>query len=351
MTYNEITSILKDEADNLLNHQCSKISKDLITAPGPKSMGQVFKYSDRSPAVIKSLKRLYHHGRLSGTGYLSILPVDQDIEHTAAYSFYHNPIYFDPENVVKLAIEGGCNGVASTLGTLGLVASYAKDLPFIVKLNHNELLTYPTKHDQHMFAQVQQAANMGAVAVGATIYFGSKHSNRQIEEVSWAFAQAHELGLATILWCYPRNEAFHTQKTNYERSADITAQAIRLGVTIEADIVKQKMPTSMAGFKAVDFAKYSDIMYQKLLTKHPIDMVRFQVLHAYAGKVGLLNSGGATDADNDLSQAVKSAVINKRAGGQGLIMGRKAFSRPMEEGIAILHAVQDVYLEEEIGLA
>lgn len=351
MTFNQIAQLLGDEAQSLLNHQTHTISKQQIKAPGGDHVSQVFANSDRSVEVQKNLNKLYQQGRLKNTGYLSILPVDQGVEHTAAHSFVYNPIYFDPENVVKLAIEGGCNAVASTLGILGLVSNkYAAQIPFIVKLNHNELLTHPIKHDQHMFAQVEQAQKMGAVGVGATIYFGSKHSNRQIEEVSWAFARAHELGLFTILWCYPRNDAFKTNQANFEHSADITGQANYLGVTIEADVIKQKMPEYSDGQRQIDHSKYNDQMYQKLVGTHPIDWVRFQVANCYMGKISLLNSGGASNLD-DLKQAVKSAVINKRGGGSGLIMGRKAFSKPMEEGIKILNAVQDVYLEEKIDLA
>ncbi len=351
MTHQQILDLLGSDASNLLEHQCQKINKDQITAPGPDHVNEVFKNSDRSQQVQSSLKKLYQHGRLAQTGYLSILPVDQDIEHTAAGSFYKNPIFFDPEKVVELAIEGGCSGVASTLGTLGIVSNlYADKIPFIVKLNHNELLTYPEKHDQHMFAQVKQAYEMGALGVGATIYFGSQESNRQIEEVSWAFARAHELGLFTVLWCYPRNQAWRKKKENYEQGADVTGQAIRLGVTIEADIVKQKMPNKLQAFKTFGFGKFNEKAYEALLTDHPIDLVRYQVLHAYAGKIGLLNSGGSSKED-DLKQAVRNAVINKRAGGSGLIMGRKAFSKPFEEGIEILNAVQDVYLDENIDIA
>ncbi len=351
MTLTEITTLLKDEAQDLLSHQCVKIPADQIHQPNPDHVSQVFSVSDRSAEVIDNLNQLYAHGRLANTGYLSILPIDQAIEHTAAYSFYHNPIYFDPENIIRLAVEGGCSGVASTLGVLGLMSTkYADKIPFILKLNHNELLTYPNKHDQRMFAQVEQAYNMGALGVGATIYYGSKESNRQINEVSQAFAKAHELGLFTILWCYPRNQAWRVNNKNYESAADTTAQAIHLGVTIEADIIKQKMPDNLAAFRAFNFAKYNLEMYSKLATNHPIDLIRYQVAHAYMGKISLLNSGGKSGSD-DLSEAVRNAVINKRGGGAGLIMGRKAFQKPMKEGIKILEAVQDVYLSSEITVA
>jgi fructose-bisphosphate aldolase, class I len=351
MNLAQITTILGGEAESLLQHQCSKITKEQITLPSKNHVKSVFGNSDRSKKVIDNLNRLYNHGRLAKTGYLSILPVDQAIEHTAAYSFYKNPIYFNPENIVRLAIEGGCNGVASTLGVLGLISGkYANKIPFIVKLNHNELLTYPTKHDQHMFARAEQAYNLGAVGVGATIYYGSKESNRQIEEVSWAFAKAHKLGMFTVLWCYPRNPAWKTETENYEESVDITGQAIHLGATIEADIIKQKMPNNLAGFKTYNFAKHSNEMYQTLVSSHPIDLVRYQVAHAYMGKISLLNSGGASGS-NDLEQAIKAAVINKRGGGAGLIMGRKAFSKQLADGVKILQAVQDIYLEVGITVA
>jgi class I fructose-bisphosphate aldolase len=357
MTYQEIVTLLGAQAKYLLTHQCQLLPKELIHFPKADHVQSVFANSDRSEAVINNLSRLYGHGRLANTGYLSILPVDQDLEHTAAYSFYKNPIYFDPENILRLALEANCSGIASSLGTLGLVAKkYADKIPFIVKINHNELLTYPNKWDQIMFASVQQAYDMGAVAVGATIYFGSENSNRQIVEVAAAFAKAHQLGLATILWCYPRNPAWtNAKKVNYESAADITAQANRLGVTIEADIIKQKMPDRDGGFLEFKFAKYDKQMYESLSTENPIDMLRLQVMACYAGKISLLNSGGESNAQGDftadLKESVTHAVINKRAGGAGLIMGRKAFKRPMNEGIKILQAVQDVYLEERIDLA
>lgn len=356
MTYQEIIELLGSEAQYLLAHQCRLLPKELIEFPKSDHVQNVFLDSDRSERVIQNLSKLYGHGRLGNTGYLSILPVDQDIEHNASYSFYKNPIYFDPENVVKLAMEANCNGVASTLGALGLVSKkYADKIPFIVKINHNELLTYPNKWDQIMFAQVRQAYEMGAVAIGATIYFGSKESNRQIVEVSKAFYEAHQLGLATILWCYPRNSAFSDKGENYESAADVTSYANRLGVTIEADIIKQKMPENDGAFLKFKFGKQNKEMYETLSTENPIDMVRLQVMNCYAGKISLINSGGESSEDGDyqkdLQAAVKTAVINKRAGGAGLIMGRKAFKRPIDEGVKIIQAVQDVYLEEHIGLA
>jgi len=351
MKYEEISTILGDQAEDLLTHECQKIEKNQITSPSKDHVSQVFTDSNRSKKVIDNLKRLYGHGRLANTGYLSILPVDQGIEHTAGYSFAKNPIYFDPANIVKLAIEGSCNGVASTVGALGLVSKkYAREIPFIVKINHNELLTYPNKHDQILYTTIQHAYNMGAAGVGATVYFGSKESNRQLLEISLAFQQAHELGMFTILWCYPRNKGFKTAEQDYHASADITGQANHLGVTIEADIIKQKMPAANYAFRDLDFAKYSDDMYNNLLTDHPIDMVRYQVANCYMGKIDLLNSGGASNA-NDRRDAVTTAVINKRGGGAGLIMGRKAFSKPVSEGVKILNAVQDVYLEEQVTVA
>lgn len=328
--------------------------------PSPKYIDQVFGHSDRSQQVISNLKRMFNSGRLADTGYLSILPVDQGIEHTAGFSFAPNPIYFDPENIIKLAIEAGSNAVASTLGVLGLHAKrYSDQIPFIVKLNHNELLTYPTKHDQIMFAQVQQAADLGAVGVGATIYFGSRQSNRQIQEVSAAFAEAHRMGLFTILWCYPRNSGFKTQHQNYEAAADISGQACHLGVTLEADIIKQKTPTIMDGFRQLGFSKFSNQQYDKLLSPHPIDMTRYQVLNCYSGKIGLLNSGGGSvkttsnqsEFQANLAAAVETAIINKRAGGIGLIAGRKAFQRPFPEGVKLLQAIQDIYLDPRINVA
>jgi class I fructose-bisphosphate aldolase len=352
LTAGRIQSLLGDEAEYLLGHQCQTISKDMLHLPGPDFVDRIFAPSDRPVAVLRSLQQLFDHGRLGGTGYLSILPVDQGIEHTAGASFAPNPIYFDSENIVELAIEGGCNAVASTLGVLGSVArKYAYKIPFILKFNHNELLTYPNKYDQIFFAQIKQAFDMGAVAVGATIYFGSPESSRQIIEVSQAFKAAHELGLATILWCYTRNSAFKTAEKDYHVAADLTGQADHLGATIEADIVKQKMPENNGGFKALKFGKYSEKMYTDLATDHPIDLTRYQVANGYMGRVGLINSGGASSGAGDLAQAVRTAVINKRAGGMGLISGRKAFQRPMADGVDILNAIQDVYLDDSITIA
>jgi class I fructose-bisphosphate aldolase len=336
----------------LLGHQCQTISKDMLHLPGPDFVDRIFAPSDRPVAVLRSLQQMFDHGRLGGTGYLSILPVDQGIEHTAGASFAPNPIYFDSEKIVELAIEGGCNAVASTLGVLGSVArKYAHKIPFILKFNHNELMTYPNKYDQIFFAQIKQAFDMGAVAVGATIYFGAPESSRQIIEVSQAFKAAHELGLATILWCYTRNNAFKTAEKDYHVAADLTGQADHLGATIEADIVKQKMPENNGGFKALKFGKYSEKMYTDLSSDHPIDLTRYQVANGYMGRIGLINSGGASSGAGDLAQAVRTAVINKRAGGMGLISGRKAFQRPMADGVDILNAIQDVYLDGSITIA
>ena len=347
----KINTLLGSEAEDLLNHQCRGISKETLHLPGPDFIDRVWVMSDRPTGVLRSLAAMFNHGRLAGTGYLSILPVDQGIEHSAAASFAPNPLYFDPENIVKLALEGGCSAVASTLGVLGAVArKYAHKIPFIVKINHNELLSYPTLHDQTLFARVEQAFWMGAVAVGATIYFGSHESRRQLQEVSQAFEKAHELGLATILWCYLRNEAFKTASADYHTAADLTGQANHLGVTIQADIIKQKLPTLNGGFTALKFGKTDPRVYSELAGDHPIDMVRYQVANCYMGRAGLINSGGASGA-NDLAEAVRTAVINKRAGGTGLISGRKAFQRPMEEGVELLHAIQDVYLAPEVTVA
>jgi class I fructose-bisphosphate aldolase len=351
LTAGRIESLLGDDAEYLLGHECKTISKDLLYLPSPTFVDDVWRGSDRPIPVLRSLQQLLDHGRLGGTGYISILPVDQGIEHTAGASFAPNPIYFDPEAIVELAIEGGCNAVASTLGVLGAVArKYAHKIPFVLKFNHNELLTYPNKYDQVFFAQIKQAFDMGAVAVGATIYFGSPESSRQIVEVSKAFKTAHEMGMATILWCYTRNSAFKKDGTDYHVAADTTGQADHLGATIEADIVKQKLPENNGGFKAIGFAKYSDKMYNELATDHPIDLCRYQVANGYMGRVGLINSGGPS-GENDLAQAVRTAVINKRAGGMGLISGRKAFQRPMDEGVEILNAIQDVYLDAGITIA
>ena len=346
-----ITDILGGEAKSLLEHNCQTISKDMLHLPGPDFIERIFSVSDRPKAVLKNMQLLFNHGRLKGTGYLSILPVDQGIEHSAGASFAPNPLYFDPENIVRLAIEGGCNGVASTLGVLGMVSGkYAKKIPFILKLNHNELLSYPNTFDQRMFASVEQASDMGAVAVGATIYFGSEESRRQIEEVSAAFAKAHKLGMFTILWCYLRNDGFKSNGVDYHASADLTGQANHLGVTIEADIIKQKLPTNNGGYIAINFGKTSPLVYDKLSSDHPIDLTRYQLANCYMGRIGLINSGGPS-GENDLQQAVKTAVINKRAGGTGLISGRKAFQKPMKEGVELLNAIQDVYLDENVTIA
>ena len=351
-----IRDFLGEEADYLLNFNEPKISKESMHIPGPDFVDRIFTDSDRPTNVLRNLKSIFNNGRLNSTGYLSILPVDQGIEHSANASFTPNPIYFDPENIVKLAIKGGCNAVASTLGVLGSISrKYAHKIPFIVKLNHNELLTYPNKFDQIMFAGVDQAWDMGAAAVGATIYFGSEESSRQIQEVSQAFRYAHELGMATILWCYLRNPAFKVEGKDYHSSADLTGQANHLGVTIEADIVKQKLPTLNGGYVAlnregVKFGKWSDKAYSELCSDHPIDLTRFQIANCYMGRVGLINSGGAS-GENDFAQAVRTAVINKRAGGTGLISGRKAFQRPIEEGIKLLNWIQDVYLCDEVTIA
>lgn len=356
MSLDNITSLLGDkDAKYLLDHKV-KVSKDNLNLPGPDFVDEIFALSDRPTPVLRSLQSIFSHGNLSNTGYVSILPVDQGIEHSAGASFAPNPIYFDPENIVELAIEGGCNAVASTLGVLGIVArKYAHKIPFILKLNHNELLTYPNKFDQVMFASIEQARDLGAVAVGATIYFGSDESTRQIVEVSEAFNIAHEMGMATILWCYLRNPEFKKGGVDYHTSADLTGQANHLGVTIEADIIKQKQPECNGGFTAMNeagitYGKTHKKVYSDLSSDHPIDLTRLQVIHCYMGRAGLINSGGAS-GENDLAQAVRTAVINKRAGGMGLISGRKAFQRPKDDGIELLHAIQDVYLEKEITVA
>lgn len=348
--------ILGEEAEYLLDHESDTISQDQLHLPGPDFLDRVWLDSDRSPRVLRSLQTLFDHGRLGSTGYLSILPVDQGIEHTAGASFAPNPEYFDPENIVELAIQGGCNAVASTFGVLGSVArKYAHKIPMIMKFNHNELLTYPNKYDQRLFASVEDAWEMGCVAVGATIYFGSQESSRQIEEVSAAFSRAHELGMATILWCYVRNSNFTVDGVNHESSADLTGQANHLGATIEADIVKQKQPTQNGGFRALNtgdssYGKLDERIYSELASDHPIDLTRYQVANSYMGRIGLINSGGGS-GKNDLQQAVRTAVINKRAGGTGLISGRKAFQRPMDEGVEILNAIQNVYLDEQVTIA
>ena len=347
----EIEKILGAEGKSLLEHTCKGIPRESLHLPGPDFVQRVFLQSDRKTPVLRSIQQLFNAGRLAGTGYLSILPVDQGIEHSAGASFAPNPAYFDPENIVKLALEGGCNAVASTFGVLGSVArAYAHKIPFIVKINHNEFLSYPNTYDQIMFGDVEMAFEMGATAVGATIYFGSEESKRQIQEVSAAFKYAHELGMATILWCYTRNAAFKTKEKDYHVSADLTGQANHLGVTIEADIIKQKLPENNGGFTAVNFGKTHKKVYTELTSDHPIDLTRYQVANCYMGRAGLINSGGAS-GENDFADAVKTAVINKRAGGMGLISGRKAFQRPMKEGVKLLNAIQDVYLTREVTVA
>ena len=352
---NDIKNFLGAEADSLLNHKCKTVSKDLLHLPGPDFVDRIFIQSDRNTRVLSSLQRLYGTGRLANTGYLSILPVDQGIEHSAGASFAKNPLYFDPENIVKLAIEGGCNAVASTFGVLGSVArKYAHRIPFLVKINHNELLTYPNQHREILFGKIREAYDMGAAAIGATIYFGSEDASREIIEISEAFHHAHELGMATVLWCYLRNDAFKKDK-DYHLAADLTGQANHLGVTIEADIIKQKLPENNGGFKALNtggssYGKLDERIYTELTTDHPIDLCRYQVINCYMGRAGLINSGGASGT-HDFAEAVKTAVINKRAGGTGLISGRKAFQRPMDEGAKLLHAVQDVYLCPEVTIA
>jgi class I fructose-bisphosphate aldolase len=347
----KIQSLLGAEAEDLLNYKCEGFPKESLHLPGPDFIDRVWVGSDRPPGVLRSLAALFGHGRLAGTGYLSILPVDQGVEHSAAASFAPNPMYFDPENIVKLAIEGGCNAVASTLGILGSVArKYAYKIPFIVKINHNEMLSYPNFYDQTLFASVEQAFDLGAVAVGATIYFGSQESRRQILEISEAFKLAHEMGLATILWCYLRNPAFKTAEGDFHASADLTGQANYLGVTIEADIIKQKLAENNGGYKAVKFGKTNELVYSKLAPNHPIDLCRYQVANCFMGRAGLINSGGGS-GKNDLADAVRTAVINKRAGGMGLISGRKTFQRPMKEGVELFNAIQDVFLSKEVTVA
>jgi len=350
----KIQDLLGADADALLNHTCKTISKEALNLPGPDFVDRCFAASDRSPQVLRSLQQLYGTGRLANTGYMSILPVDQGIEHSAGASFAPNPIYFDGENIVKLAIEGGCNAVASTYGVLGSVArKYAHRIPFIVKINHNELMTLPNKFDQVLFGTVEEAWNLGAVAVGATIYFGSNEASRQITEIADAFQHAHELGMATVLWCYLRNPGFKKDGTDYHVSADLTGQANHLGVTIQADIIKQKLPENNGGYTALgsSYGKTHKKVYSDLSSDHPIDLCRYQVANCYMGRIGLINSGGASSGAGDMAEAVKTAVINKRAGGQGLISGRKAFQRPMNEGAALLNAIQDVYLDKKITIA
>ena len=357
MNYQEIASLLGKEDENLFTHQCKKIPKDHLQLPSPAFVDNVFKESNRNLQTLRSLHQLFHQGRLAGTGYMSILPVDQGVEHSAGASFAKNPEYFDPENIVRLALESGCNAVASTFGVLGMVArKYAHRIPFIVKLNHNELLTYPDKYDQIFFGKVRDAWNMGAVAVGATIYFGSAESDRQITEVANAFEEAHQLGMATVLWCYLRNNAFVKNGVDYQASADLTGQANHLGATIQADIVKQKLPELNGGYKALNtgnshYGKLDEKMYTDLSTDHPIDLCRYQVLNGFAGRVALINSGGASEGEKDLKEALRTAVINKRAGGSGMISGRKAFQRPFREGMQLLQGIQDVYLEKDITIA
>ena len=352
LTYDDIVELLGGDSDNLLNFNSPRIPSELIHAPGPDFIDRIYASSNRNIQVLRNLNALFGHGRLAGTGYLSILPVDQGIEHTGGASFAPNPIYLDPENIVKLAIAGGGNAVAYTFGVLASVSrKYAHKIPFIVKFNHNELMTYPNKYDQIMFGTVEEAWNLGAAAVGATIYFGSEESNRQIVEVAQAFEMAHELGMATILWCYTRNNAFKIDGVDYHSASDITGQANHLGVTIQADIIKQKQATNNGGFTAIGFGKTHPKMYDSLNSNHPIDLTRYQLANCYMGRIGMINSGGASSGESDLADAVRTAVINKRAGGTGLISGRKAFQRPMEEGVKLLNAIQNVYLTKEIDIA
>jgi class I fructose-bisphosphate aldolase len=348
----DIQKVLGADADGLLSHQCKTMAKENLHLPGPDFIDRVFAPTDRPTRVLVNLQQLYGSGRLAKTGYVSILPVDQGIEHSAGASFAPNPMYFDPENIVKLAIEGGCNAVASTLGVLGSVArKYAHKIPFLMKFNHNEFLTYPNTYDQIMFASIKQAFDMGCSGVGATIYFGSDEAKRQIQEVTEMFSQAHDLGMYTVLWCYLRNPAFKTKEADYHGAADLTSQANHLGVTIQADIIKQKLPSNNGGYNALNFGKTSKKVYSDLTTDHPIDLTRYQVINCYMGRAGLINSGGESQGESDLKEAVKTAVINKRAGGMGLISGRKAFQRPMKEGVGLLNAIQDVYLTKEVTVA
>ncbi len=348
---NDIEAVLADSAEYLLSHKCNTISKKDLYLPGPGYVDEVFAQNDRSPAVIRNLQTILDHGRLGGTGYISILPVDQGVEHSAGASFAVNPLYFDPENIVKLAIDGGCSAVASTVGALASVSrKYAHKIPFIVKINHNELLSYPNTHDQILFGNVDQAFQMGAVAVGATIYFGSEQSSRQIQEISEVFSHAHSLGLATILWAYLRNPAFKQDEADYHVSADLTGQANHLSATIGADIVKQKLPENNGGFMALSFGKTHERVYSELTSDHPIDLTRYQVANCYMGRLGLINSGGASGSD-DLADAVRTAIVNKRAGGMGLISGRKSFQKPFKDGVALLRSIQNVYLERKITIA
>jgi class I fructose-bisphosphate aldolase len=352
MAIDKIRELLGNQADSLLNHTCKTITKEQIHLPGGDFVDRCFKDTNRNPQVLRNLQAIYGHGRLANTGYVSILPVDQGIEHSAGASFAPNPIYFDGENIVKLAIEGGCNAVATTFGVLGSVSrKYAHKIPFVVKINHNEFLSMPNKYDQGMFGSVEEAWNLGAAAVGATIYFGSEESSRQIIEVSEAFERAHELGLATILWCYLRNPGFKVGGTDYHASADLTGQANHLGVTIQADIIKQKLPTNNGGYNATGHGKTHPKVYSELSSDNPIDLCRYQVATCYMGRNGLINSGGESKGATDLAEAVTTAVINKRGGGQGLISGRKAFQKPMKEGVALLNSIQDVYLDKDVTIA
>ncbi|HVZ96985.1 MAG TPA: class I fructose-bisphosphate aldolase [Chitinophagaceae bacterium] len=351
MASKKITDLLGSRADDLLNHKCV-IDKSTLTLPSPDYIDETFTKSDRNNRVVGAMQTLMGHGRLANTGYCSIFPVDQGIEHSAGASFAPNPMYFDPENIVRLAIEGGCNGVASTFGVLGILSrKYAHKIPFIVKINHNELLSYPNIFEQTMFGKVKTAYDMGAIAVGATVYWGSPDSRRELQEVSEAFAQAHELGMLTILWCYTRNNAFKVGDVDYHTAADLTGQANHLGVTLQADIIKQKLPTNNGGYNAVKFGKTSRLVYEKLTTDHPIDLCRYQVLNCYSGKIGLINSGGESKGAADLAESVETAIVNKRAGGTGLILGRKAFQKPFKDGVELLQATQDVYLDKEVTIA
>jgi class I fructose-bisphosphate aldolase len=348
----DLHALLGDDAESLLGHSAKAFPAEGLTLPGPDYLSQVFTDSDRSPQVLRNLGILFHHGRLGGSGYVSILPVDQGIEHSAAASFSKNPAYFDPANLMELALAGECSAVATTLGTLGMVSRrYVHRIPFIVKLNHNMFLHYPNTYNQITFASVQQASDLGAAGVGATIYFGSDDADRELIEISQAFAEAHRLGMFTVLWCYMRNAGFSVDGVNYEVSADLTGQANHLGVTIEADIIKQKQPENNGGYNAIKMGKTDPLVYDELTTDHPIDLTRWQVVNCYAGRIGLINSGGESKGDSDLAQAVRTAVINKRAGGMGLIVGRKAFQRPMAEGAALIHAIQDVFLDPEVTIA
>ena len=348
----KISELLGDKAGYLLNHTCKTIDKSTLHLPSPTHVDDIWINSNRNNQTLRSLQNLLNHGRLSGTGYCSIFPVDQGIEHSAGASFAPNPIYFDPENIIKLAIEGGCNAVASTYGVLGIMSrKYAHKIPFVVKINHNEFLSYPNRYDQTLFGTVKSAWDMGAVAVGATVYWGSEESARQLKEIAEAFQQAHELGMTTILWCYLRNNAFKVGDVDYSTAADLTGQANHLGVTIQADIIKQKLPTNNGGYNAIKFGKTNKLVYEKLTSDHPIDLTRYQVLNCYSGRVGLINSGGESKGSSDLADAVATAVINKRAGGMGLILGRKAFQRPFKEGVEMLNAIQDVYLDKSITIA